>query len=118
MQNLEAIRPYMLSKTGAAEDFPFGPETLVLKVGGKMFALIGINAAPLQVSLKCDPLLGEQLRDAYAAIGLAWHLNKRHWIALTLDGSVPDETVCALIDQSYELVLKGLTRAARQQILG
>jgi predicted DNA-binding protein (MmcQ/YjbR family) len=118
MHDLATLRAYLLGKQGAFEDLPFGPETLVLKVGGKMFALIGLDDAPLRLSLKCDPDQAEQLRAAYPAITLPSYLDKRHWIAITLDGSVPDETIRALIDGSYTLVFKGLTRAARRQISG
>jgi len=87
---------------------------LVMKVGGKMFALISQSAIPLVVSLKCDPIDGQYLRDTYAAISPGYHLDKRHWISVTLDGSIPAGELLALFDQSYRLVVKGLSRAARQ----
>lgn len=113
MHPLADLRPYLIGKPGASEDYPFGPETMVFKVAGKLFALVGLDARPLRLSLKCDPLQADQLREAYAAIGLPRYLDKRHWITITLDGSVPNETVRALVDQSYALVVRGLTRAAR-----
>lgn len=116
MHDLDTLLAYALAKPGAFEDRPFGPETLVLKVAGKMFGAVGLDASPLQIALKCDPLQAEQLREAFAAIGLPSYLDKRHWIAVTLDGSVPDETLRALVDQSYSLVVKGLTNAARAQL--
>lgn len=118
MQQLEPLRAYLLTKPGAFEDRPFGPETLVFKVAGKLFGAVGLDADPLTIALKCDPLMGEQLRAAYPAIGLPAYFDKRHWIAVTLDGSVPDETLQALIDQSYALVVKGLSKAARAQLPG
>jgi predicted DNA-binding protein (MmcQ/YjbR family) len=116
MQTLDAVRTYLLSKATATEDFPFGPETLVAKVGNKMFALVGLDADPLTLALKCDPLQAEQLRGSFAAIGLPSYLDKRHWISITLDGSVPDDLIQALIDDSYALVVKGLTRAVRREL--
>jgi predicted DNA-binding protein (MmcQ/YjbR family) len=116
MNELEALRAYLLGKAEAREDLPFGPDTLVLKVGAKMFAAIGLDVTPTTISLKCDPQLADQLRVAYPAIGLPSHLDKRHWVMVQLDGSVPDETVRALIDDSYALVVKGMTRKARQAL--
>jgi predicted DNA-binding protein (MmcQ/YjbR family) len=113
MQNLDELRAYMRSKPGAVEDFPFGPDPLVLKVGGKMFALVSLGDPPHRISLKCDPLHAQMLRDEYPAIAPGYHLDKRHWITVTLDGAVADALVRSLIDESYALVYKGLTRAAR-----
>jgi predicted DNA-binding protein (MmcQ/YjbR family) len=114
MNDFDTLRPLLLNHTGAFEDYPFGPETFVAKVGGKMFALLSVDTAPLRLSLKCDPLKAEYLRDAYDAIGLPSYLDKRHWIAITLDGTVPDELITTLIDESYVLVVKGLTKAVRE----
>jgi predicted DNA-binding protein (MmcQ/YjbR family) len=98
------LRDHCLSFTGAEETFPFGPNTSVFKVGGKMFALSALEARPLRVSLKCDPDLGEALRRAYAAIVPGYHLNKRHWNTVTIDGSLPEQMVKELIQDSYDLV--------------
>lgn len=107
------LRSYLLAKAGALEDFPFDDKTLVLKVGGKMFALLGLNEEPLRVNLKCDPLKAEVLRQRYPAVLPGYHMNKRHWNTVVLDGSVPEEEVLAMIDDSYELVVKGLPKAQR-----
>lgn len=115
---LDALRAYLLTKAGAGEDFPFGPDPLVLKVGGKMFALVSLSASPLVVSLKCDPAESEMLRDTYPAIKPGYHLDKRHWVTVTLDGSLPEGLLESLIDDSYRLVFKGLTKAARAEIEG
>lgn len=115
MQTLEELRTYLLSKPRTIEDFPFGPDTLVMKVGGKMFALVA-PGTPLHVSLKCDPIDAQFLRDTYAAVQPGYHLNKRHWNTITLDGSIPDAEMRAMIDMSYALVVKGLTRAERQRL--
>ena len=108
-----ALRKLCLSFRGAVEEFPFGPETSVFKVGGKMFALSGLERRPLQVSLKCEPDLGDQLRLAHDAINPGYHLNKRHWNTLTLDGSLPDRMVRDLVEDSYDLVVEALPRAKR-----
>jgi predicted DNA-binding protein (MmcQ/YjbR family) len=86
------------------EEFPFGPETSVFKVGGKIFALAALKREPLKVSVKCEPELGEQLRASYAEIEPGYHLNKRHWLTVTCGGEVSDELVRELVAGSYELV--------------
>ncbi len=96
------------------ETFPFDATTLVFKVGGKMYALAGLKADPVQISLKVKPEDGERLRAEHAAIVAGYHLNKRHWVTVTLDGSVPDDLIHNLLQQSYLLVIKGLTRAERE----
>src|SRR5262245_2562672 len=85
------LRRWCLEQTGAIEDFPFGPEHSVFKVGGKMFALSTLDRAPLEVSVKCEPELAVNLRDSYEAIRPGYHLNKRHWNTITLDGSLSDQ---------------------------
>ena len=108
-----ALRKVCLSFPGAVEEFPFGPETSVFKVAGKMFALSRLERRPLQVSLKCEPDLADQLRLAHDSINPGYHLNKRHWNTVTLDGSLPDRMVRDLIEDSYDLVVAGLPRAKR-----
>jgi predicted DNA-binding protein (MmcQ/YjbR family) len=97
----------------SAEEFPFGPETSVFKVGGKIFAISALDGDPLEVSLKCDPELAEDLRSTHAAIRGGYHLNKRHWNTITVDGSLPDRFLRQLIEDSYDLVVAGLPRAER-----
>jgi len=116
MQDLETVRAVLLAKPGAEETFPFDTVTLVAKVGGKMFALLGTTDSPLPLSLKVDPGFGDVLRATYPAIQPGYHLNKRHWVTLTLDGSLEPALVQELIDESYRLVVKGLPRAARAQL--
>jgi predicted DNA-binding protein (MmcQ/YjbR family) len=108
-----ALRKLCLAFPGAVEDFPFGPETSVFKVAGKMFALSRLERRPLQVSLKCEPDLADQLRLAHDSINPGYHLNKRHWNTVTLDDSLPDRMVRDLIEDSYDLVVAGLPRAKR-----
>lgn len=110
------LRNYCLSKKGTIAEFPFGPDTEVFKVVGKMFALIPKNAHPPTISLKCDPALAEMLRQTYEAVIPGYHLNKRHWNTLTVDGSVPEDEVLEMIDHSYELVVKGLKKAEREKL--
>lgn len=117
MQALQELRAYLGAKPGAVEEYPFGPDTLVLKVGGKMFALIALGSQPVQVSLKCDPVDAQFLRDTYSAVQLGYHLNKRHWNTVTFDGSIPDDELRLMLDNSYGLVLQGLSRTERARIL-
>ena len=109
----DTLRSWCLEPLGAVEEFPFGPQTSVFKVEGKMFALSELGSDPLEVSLKCEPELADQLRDGYPAIRPGYHLNKRHWNTVTLDGSLPDEMVLEMIEDSYDLVVAGLSRAKR-----
>ena len=115
--NARALRENCLSLTGAAETFPFGPETSVFKVSGKMFALSRLGGAPLQISLKCEPELAEQLRATHDAVLPGYHLNKRHWNTVTVDGSLSDQMIKDMIEDSYDLVVSCLPRA-RQESLG
>jgi predicted DNA-binding protein (MmcQ/YjbR family) len=112
-----ALRSLCLSFPGSAQTFPFGPRTSVFKVEGKIFALSQLDGSPLSVSVKCEPLLAEQLRMAHGAVAPGYHLNKRHWNTVTLDGSLPDQLVADMVEDSYDLVVSSLPRA-RQQALG
>lgn len=109
----DELKAYCESLAGAAEEFPFGPETSVFKVAGKIFALSALGGEPLKVSLKCDPALVPQLRAAHAAIAPGYHLNKRHWNTVTLDGSLPDEMIREMVEDSYDLVVSRLPRSTR-----
>jgi predicted DNA-binding protein (MmcQ/YjbR family) len=107
------LKEQCLALPGSVEEFPFGDEVSVFKVSGKMFALSHLDGEPLQVSVKCDPELAIQLRAAYPAIGPGYHLNKRHWNTITLDGSVADDLVRDLLGDSYDLVVASLPKARR-----
>ena len=101
----EELRAWCLSFPGATEERPFGPETTVFKVRGKMFAASRLEAdGPLQVNLKGEPELNEQLREAYEWVAPGWHMNKRHWNTVTLNADVPDQQVKDLVEDSYDLV--------------
>jgi predicted DNA-binding protein (MmcQ/YjbR family) len=118
--NLETFYEYCLSKKGVTEHFPFDEETLVFKVGGKMFALSSLNqwekGAP-SVNLKCNPEYAEELRAQYDVIKPGWHMSKIHWNTIEINRDVPDSLVKDLIDHSYELVFKSLTKKLQTEIL-
>jgi predicted DNA-binding protein (MmcQ/YjbR family) len=111
-----ALRACCLAHGGAIEDFPFGLRPSVFKVAGKMFALSALDRRPLEISVKCEPEVAVDLRRGYAAIRPGYHLNKRHWNTITLDGSVPDELVRDLIEDSYDLIVSALPRRVREQL--
>ena len=107
------LKARCLALPGASEEFPFGDEVSVFKVGGKMFALSSLDGQPLQLSVKCDPDIAVQLRAAHPAIAPGYHLNKRHWNTITLDGSLPDQMVTDMLGDSYDLVVASLPKARR-----
>jgi predicted DNA-binding protein (MmcQ/YjbR family) len=113
-----ALRKLCLSFAGAYEDFPFGPETSVFKVEGKLFALSALGSSPLRVSLKCEPELAEQLRGSYPdAVVPGYHLNKRHWnTVLCSGGAVTDEMVRDMVEDSYDLIVAAMPRAVRERL--
>jgi predicted DNA-binding protein (MmcQ/YjbR family) len=110
------LRTWCLQQPGATEDFPFGPAHSVFRVAGKMFALSALDRTPLEVSVKCEPELAVGLRESYPAIRPGYHLNKRHWNTITLDGGLPDQLVRDLIEDSYDLVVSALPRRTREQL--
>ncbi|SDP72146.1 Predicted DNA-binding protein, MmcQ/YjbR family [Arthrobacter sp. ok909] len=119
-----ALRVLCLGFPGAFEDFPFGPETSVFKVRAavsgelraKMFALSAMDEADFSVSLKCEPVLAQQLRAAHPEITGAWHLNKTHWNGVRLDGSLPDSMIRDMVEDSYDLVVATLSRRQQEQL--
>jgi predicted DNA-binding protein (MmcQ/YjbR family) len=113
----EELRAFCLSFNAAVEDFPFRPEISVFKVRGRLFALSTLDARPLTVNLKCDPEDAVRLRaDHPGLIVPGWHMNKRHWNTVTVDGELPDRLVRELIEDSYDLVVAGLPRADRLRL--
>ncbi|MHC3388278.1 MmcQ/YjbR family DNA-binding protein [Streptomyces lavendulocolor] len=111
----ERLRAFCLGFNDAVEDFPFGPETSVFKVAGKMFALSALDARPLTVNLKCDPEIALRLRAQHPAIVPGWHMNKRHWNTVTVS-ELPDRLVRELVEDSYDLVVAGLPKATRLRL--
>jgi predicted DNA-binding protein (MmcQ/YjbR family) len=101
-------------RPGAAEEFPFGPQVRVFKVGGKLFALFPVDDA--RVNLKCDPRFAERLRTEHRGVAPAYHMNKRHWNSVRLDGSVPGDLVEELLGHSYTLVVDSLPRGTREAL--
>ena len=110
------LREQCLRFPGATETFPFGPETSVFKVAGKVFAISRLAGEPLQISLKCEPLLAERLRESHPAVRPGYHLNKRHWNTVTIDGSLGDHVLSDLIEDSYDLVVSQLPTSRRQAL--
>jgi predicted DNA-binding protein (MmcQ/YjbR family) len=101
--NVEILREYCLKKDNVTEGFPFGEETLVLKVKGKIFALINLDGDP-SLNLKCDPSFALELREKYSSVTPGYHMNKKHWNTIILDGSVPDIELFSWVDHSYDLI--------------
>jgi predicted DNA-binding protein (MmcQ/YjbR family) len=106
--DLAEFREYCLTKPDTTEGTPFGPEVLVFKVGGKIFALAALDEVPPTVNLKCDPDLALDLRDRYEEVRPGYHMNKRHWNTVEVQGGIPDVELRKMIDHSYELVVKRL----------
>jgi predicted DNA-binding protein (MmcQ/YjbR family) len=117
--NLETYYEYCLSKKGVTEHFPFDEDTLVFKVGGKMFALSSLSQwekGQPSINLKCDPERAEELRAEYDAIRPGFHMSKIHWNTIAVNAAVPDSLIKELIDHSYELVFKSLTKKIQSEI--
>jgi predicted DNA-binding protein (MmcQ/YjbR family) len=111
---------YLEAKPGAWRDMPFGPDALVFKVLDRMFALVAWQEDPLTIALKADPVDAVILRKQYDAVKPGYHMNKKHWNTVTLDGSIPDDEVRLMIDESYTLVARGMKRSdqAKLRLLG
>lgn len=118
--NVEQLREYCITKKGVTEEFPFDEVTLVFKVMGKMFALVGLQkweAGETTVNLKCKPDWAEELRGEYESVYPGFHMNKKHWNTVMLNsGDVSDALARELIDHSYDLVVKGLTKKLREEL--
>ena len=113
------LRAYCNRKIAAEETFPFDATTLVVKVMGKMFALMGTDTPhdqPQTLNLKCDPTLAVILRETYSAVIPGYHMNKKHWNTVICDGTIPDAEIIEMIDHSYDLVVKGLKKADREKL--
>jgi len=111
-----ALRAWCLEQQGAVEEWPFGPDHSVFKVAGKMFAISALARTPLEVGVKCEPELAVQLRDSYDAVRPGYHLNKRHWNSVTIDGSLPDQLVRDMVEDSYDLVVSALPKRTRDAL--
>jgi predicted DNA-binding protein (MmcQ/YjbR family) len=113
---VDVFRDYCLKKPGVIEDTPFGDEHLVFKVGGKMFALVTLDEVPASANLKCDPDLALELRDRYEQVRPGYHMNKKHWNSVEIEGGIPDAEIRNMIDHSYELVVQGLSKTVRERL--
>jgi predicted DNA-binding protein (MmcQ/YjbR family) len=102
--DIVTLREYCISKTDATESFPFGEDTLVFKVNGKIFALVNLDG-DLSINLKCDPVFAIELRERYSSVTSGYHMNKKHWNTINLDETAPDKEVFSWIDHSYNLVI-------------
>lgn len=114
--HIDEIREYCLSKPGVTEDFPFGEDTLVFRVVDKIFAMLNLSETPSFVNLKCDPERAVELRRQYSSVEPGYHMNKRHWNSVYLDGAFSSEDLRSWIDHSYELVVKNLKKADRESL--
>jgi len=117
--HIEQLREYCIAKKGVTENFPFDNVTLVLKVMRKMFALVGLNhweEGETNINLKCDPDWAEELRGEYDSVNAGWHMSKKHWNTVTLNNDVSDALAFELIDHSYDLVVKGLTKKLKTEL--
>ncbi len=114
--NYEELREYCLSLKGTTESFPFDEFSLVLKVQGKMFALLPLENSETQIALKCDPDRAIALREDYSAITPAYHFNKKHWNSVRIDPKISKDFMCELIRHSYDLVVAGLQKKLREEL--
>jgi predicted DNA-binding protein (MmcQ/YjbR family) len=113
--NIESFRSFCLRKPGVTEEFPFGPDVLVFKVLGKMFALTSVQNFE-SINLKCDPEIAVELRERYESVIPGYHMNKKHWNTILIDGTLPDKMIQQWTDDSYNLVVNSLSKTLRKQL--
>ncbi len=113
--NIEEFRNYCLAKAGVTEEFPFGENTLVYKVMGKMFTLADVDLFE-SANLKCLPEKAVELREKYPGVTPGYHMNKKHWNTVMMDGSIPDKLIYEWIDESYRLVATGLPKKVQEEL--
>ena len=116
VMDYDATRAYLLSRPEATEDFPFGPDVAVFKILGKMFATLGVEDGVARTNLKCDPIEALELRDVFEGVQPGYHMNKKHWNTVLLDGGIPDFEVRRMIDRSYGLVVRGFKKVERNAL--
>lgn len=114
--NIEELRDHCLQLSGVTEDFPFGEETLVFRVGGKIFLLIGLEEGD-RFNVKCDPELAVELRERYNEVKPGYHMNKKHWNTVYMDGRLTHKQLCEMISHSYKLVLKSLPKKEQEKLI-
>ena len=113
--HIEAFREYCIQKKGVSEELPFDAHTLVFKVMGKIFALTSLEGE-FSINLKCNPEKAQSLRESYPAVQPGYHMNKKHWNTIVIDGSIKDPLLCTWIDESYELVCVGLPKKLQKKL--
>jgi predicted DNA-binding protein (MmcQ/YjbR family) len=114
--DLAKFREYCLSKPQTTEGTPFGPDVVVFKVGGKMFALASLDQVPATANLKCDPDLALELRDRYEQVRPGYHMNKKHWNTIDIEAGIPDAELRKMVDHSYDLVVKILPKSSAKRL--
>lgn len=114
--DIESLRDYCLSKPAVEETFPFGPDTLVYKVGGKIFLISSLNSETFRFSVKCDPEKVIELREQYDCVQPGYHLNKKHWNTIIVDGTVSNSMLKEWINDSYDLIVESLPAKVRAQL--
>ena len=114
--NYDQAKDYLLNKPAVREDYPFGPDVMVPKIKGKMFATLGVEKGIGNMNLKCDPAQAQGLRDLFEAVKPGYHMNKLHWNTIILDGSIPQGEIERMIDHSYTLVVKKLKKVEREAL--
>ena len=114
--DIESLRAYCLKKPAAEETLPFGPDVIVFKVAGKAFLLLPLDTKGLRFNVKCDPELAVELREEYSCVLPGYHMNKKHWNTVIVDGSAPSKKILEWIDHSYELVVESLPKKTKEQI--
>jgi predicted DNA-binding protein (MmcQ/YjbR family) len=112
--NIELLREYCLSRPGAEESFPFGPDVMVFKVGAKIFLLCSLDSEDFSFNVKCDPELAIELRERYDCVQPGYHMNKKHWNTIVVDGSVSTKQLKEWIDHSYEIVNKSQAKKSNK----
>ncbi len=112
----EQLKAYLLGKPDVREDYPFGPEAAVFKIKGKLFAILGTDKGIAKVNLKCDPEEALALRDIFEGVIPGYHMNKKHWNTVLLNGTVPSNEIERMVDNSYKLVFKGLKKKEQQAL--
>ena len=115
--NIETLREYCLSKKAVTEDFPFGEDTLVFRVLNKIFLLVSLSSNPLQFNAKCDPDKAIELREQYDAVQPGYHMNKKHWNTIIMNGSLSNAQLKEMIDDSYNLIVQSLPKKERENLL-
>jgi len=115
--DIETLRDYCLAKKEVTEGFPFGETTLVFKVKGKMFLLAALDEAVLQFNVKCDPEKAIEWREQYEAVQPGYHMNKKMWNTVVVDGSIPAKVLRGMIDDSYQLVVQSLPKKSQEGLL-